>query len=205
MARLAHDIGSGMSIELVAGLGNPGERYSDSRHNTGFLVVDELASRHATDSWVQRRFCDLTSAWLGPRMVLAKPTRFMNRSGEALSWALDHLGIRPEQMLVVLDDIELDLGTLRLRRAGGPGTHNGLRDIYDRIGPDFPRLRIGVRGASAWDDLAEYVLSPFDEAELVTVRRVVKVATDAVECAVLDGIDVAMSRFNGPLQQAPDV
>lgn len=188
-----------MSIELVVGLGNPGERYASSRHNMGFSVVDELAIRHAAQPWVSRSLCDLTSAWLGPRLVLARPSRYMNRSGGPVSWAIDHLDLRSEQMLVVLDDVDLELGILRLRNAGGPGTHNGLRDICDHVGHTFPRLRLGVRGTSSWDDLADYVLSPFAVDELATVRRMIQRAADAIECAVLDGVAAAMSRFNGPL------
>lgn len=187
-----------MGIELVVGLGNPGQRYADTRHNVGFRVVDQLAIRHAGQPWIRRPLCDLTSAWLGPRLVLVKPTQFMNRSGVPVRWAIDLLDLRPDQALVVLDDVDLELGTLRLRRAGGPGTHNGLRDICDVIGEDFPRLRLGVRGGSSWNDLSDYVLAPFSEHEAPAVRRMVHRASNAVECAVLDGIDLAMSRFNGP-------
>ncbi len=187
-----------MSTELIVGLGNPGESYEGSRHNVGFRVVDELARRHSDDPWLGRQLCDLTSAWLGPRLVLAKPMRFMNRSGAPIRWALDHLDLEPEQMLVVLDDVELDLGVLRLRRSGGPGTHNGLRDICDHIGDNFPRLRLGVRGVSSWEDLAEFVLSPFCEGEIRSAEGMIERAADAVECLVVEGVDLAMSRFNGP-------
>jgi PTH1 family peptidyl-tRNA hydrolase len=191
-----------MGVELVVGLGNPGAKYARSRHNIGFRVVDEMAVRHSNAPWFKRPLCTVTTAWLGPRLILAKPSRFMNRSGASVSWALDHLDIEPGQMLVVLDDVDLDLGTLRLRRAGGPGTHNGLRDICNQIGEGFPRLRLGVRGASTWDDLADYVLSEFSVDEAAVADRMIDVAADAVECVVLEEIDLAMSRFNGPIPSA---
>ncbi len=122
----------------------------------------------------------------------------MNRSGEAVEWLLGHLEMEPDQMLVVVDDVDLDLGALRIRPSGGPGTHNGLRDICDRLGDGFPRLRLGVRGDTGWDDLASYVLSPFAEDEVPVAEAMIKNAADAAETAVEDGLLFAMSRFNGP-------
>ncbi|HOC41793.1 MAG TPA: aminoacyl-tRNA hydrolase [Thermoanaerobaculales bacterium] len=191
-------------IELVVGLGNPGERYAATRHNLGYLVVDELASRLRAAPWSHRPLCDVTSAPLGPRLLLARPLTFMNRSGAAAAWLLDHLGLDAPRLLVVLDDVDLDLGTLRLRRSGGPGTHNGLRDICERIGTGFPRLRLGVRGSGPWQNLADYVLSPFADDEQPLARQLVARAADAVETTVREGIDAAMGRFNGPAPVASD-
>jgi len=191
-------------IELVVGLGNPGERYSLTRHNVGYLVVDELARRLHAAPWSQRPLCDVTSAPLGSRLLLARPLTFMNRSGTAVAWLLDHLELEPRQMLVALDDVDLDLGALRLRRSGGPGTHNGLRDICERVGTDFPRLRLGVRGRDGWQDLAGWVLSPFTADEQPLARQLVARAADAAETAVREGLDLAMSRFNGPAAQTVD-
>ncbi len=184
------------SIELVTGLGNPGQRYTASRHNMGFRVVDEMARRHADADWVRRALSDVTTAPLGPRLVLAKPLTYMNRTGSAVDRLLDLLDIEPTQMLVVVDDIDLSLGSLRLRPSGGPGTHNGLRDVCDRIGGSFPRLRVGVRGDCPIGDLSEYVLSPFTEAEQEHLPEIVARAADAVETAIFEGLDRAMDRFN---------
>lgn len=184
------------SIELVTGLGNPGQRYAASRHNIGFRVVDELARRHADADWVRRALSDVTTAPLGPRLVLAKPLTYMNRTGSAVDRLLDLLDIEPTQMLVVVDDIDLSLGSLRLRPSGGPGTHNGLRDVCDRIGGSFPRLRVGVRGDCPIGDLSDYVLSPFTEAEQEHLPEIVARAADAVEMTLLEGLDRAMGRFN---------
>jgi PTH1 family peptidyl-tRNA hydrolase len=188
----------GPGIELVIGLGNPGERYAATRHNMGFLVVDALARRLGAAPWSRRRLCELTSAPFGARLLLAKPLSFMNRSGAAVAWLLDHLDLTPPQMLVVVDDVDLALGSLRLRRSGGPGTHNGLRDVCDRVGGSFPRLRLGVRGGAGWQDLADYVTSPFDDDELPLVRLLVGRAVDAVVTALHHGLETAMLRHNRP-------
>lgn len=191
------------SIELVVGLGNPGEAYAATRHNVGFRVVDEIARRHADCDWMHRALSSVATAGLGPRLVLAKPMTFMNRSGEAVGRLLDLLDLEPRQMLVVLDDIDLPLGTLRLRRSGGPGTHNGLRDVCEWVGRDFPRLRVGVRGDGPTGDLAEYVLSPFTDAEQRQLSGLVVVAADAAETAIVEGLDRAMERFNRSGGPAP--
>jgi PTH1 family peptidyl-tRNA hydrolase len=185
-------------IELVVGLGNPGERYAATRHNMGFLVVDALARRLDAAPWARFAQCALTSAPVGARLLLAKPLSYMNRSGAAVAWLLDHLDLTPPQMLVVVDDVDLDLGSLRLRRSGGPGTHNGLRDVCDRVGGSFPRLRLGVRGRAGWQDLADYVTSPFDADELPLARLLVGRAADAVMTALHDGLETAMLRHNRP-------
>jgi peptidyl-tRNA hydrolase, PTH1 family len=192
------------AIELVVGLGNPGERYAATRHNMGFLVVDAVAGRLAAAPWSHRTLCELTSAPLGARLLLAKPLSYMNRSGAAIAWLLDHLDLAPPQMLVVVDDVDLALGSLRLRRSGGPGTHNGLRDVCDRVGSSFPRLRLGVRGRGGWQNLADYVTSPFEADERPVAEQLVSRAADAVEASVRDGLEQAMARFNRATAEPAD-
>ncbi len=138
-----------MAIEVVLGLGNPGHEYAGTRHNIGFRVVDELARRHGLHDWLQRPSCELAVITARERgwVVLGRPLTYMNRSGVAGRWLVDELGVSPESMLVVVDDIDLPLGSIRLRTSGGPGTHNGLRHLCDTLGNRFPRLRVGVRGA----------------------------------------------------------
>ena len=113
-----------------------------------------------------------------------------------MEWLLAQLGMSVTSMLVVVDDVDLPLGSLRLRRSGGPGTHNGLRDVCERIGSDFPRLRLGVRGSDPWDDLAEYVLSSFEADEESQLAPMIGHAADAVEAVLRDGVESAMNRFN---------
>ncbi len=184
------------AVELVIGLGNPGQRYAGTRHNVGFEVVDELRRRRGAGEW-KRRLDDETAVVVERRaVVLARPLRFMNRSGSVAAALLSELGLEPSTLLVVVDDVDLPLGTLRMRPGGGPGTHNGLRDICDRIGCGFPRLRVGVRGEGTVGDLAEYVLAPFEADEAERARLMVLRACDAVELAIRDGIERAMNRFN---------
>ena len=185
-----------MPIELVLGLGNPGPRYAETRHNVGFRVVDELGFRWGLGSWERYILCDLISLNLGSGVIGAKPMTFMNRSGAALGWLLERFSLEPEQVLVVVDDIDLGIGRLRLRKHGGSGTHNGLRDLCDVAGQSFPRLRVGVRGGEVWDDLAAHVTTPFKNEELEDVAAAVTRAADAVESVITEGLDTAMNRFN---------
>ncbi len=185
-----------MAIELVLGLGNPGERYAETRHNVGFRVVDELASRRGLGPWEAYLLSDLRTLDIGGGVIAAKPMTYMNRSGAALSWLLERFVLKPEQILVVVDDIDLPIGRLRLRKSGGPGTHNGLRDLCEVAGRLYPRLRVGVRGGEVVEDLAEYVTDPFAASELEDVERAIARAADAVEAVITDGLDAAMNVFN---------
>lgn len=189
-----------MPVELVLGLGNPGRQYARTRHNAGFEVADELRRRHGRGPWLSRPRCELSALVLGRLMVLARPLSYMNRSGEVAEELMTELEVDASRLLVVVDDVDLPLGSLRLKASGGPGTHNGLRDICGRIGSGFARLRVGVRGTAVIDDLAEYVLSPFEHDELGASSAAIRRAADAVACAVREGIAPAMNRFN----RAPD-
>lgn len=182
-----------MAVRLVAGLGNPGPRYAHTRHNLGFRVVD-LVGRRWGVSWSTTPCAAIATSARHP--VLVKPLGYMNRSGEALSAVLTGHEISAEDALVVVDDVDLPLGTLRLRPSGGPGTHNGMRDLCEHLGTGFPRLRLGVRGEAPWDDLAAYVLSGFEDAEAPAVERVLTAAADAIELVCRDGVEAAMNRVN---------
>lgn len=185
-----------MAIELVLGLGNPGDRYAQTRHNVGYDVVAEVLRRRGRGPWVARLSSELAVITPGRLVVLARPLGFMNRSGLAAEELLAHFGFKTEDMLVVVDDVDLPLGSLRLRKSGGPGTHNGLRDLCDRVGSGFPRLRVGVRGEEPWTNLADYVLASFTDREQDRVLETVHRAADAVEATLLEGLEPAMNRFN---------
>jgi PTH1 family peptidyl-tRNA hydrolase len=187
-----------MTIDLVLGLGNPGVEYARTRHNAGFQVAETLLERHGLADWLERPLCDLAVVTCGRFVVLGRPTTFMNRSGEAARWLLNELVLTPEQMLVVVDDVDLPLGGLRLRQSGGPGTHNGLRDICAKVGESFRRLRIGVSGKGMSDDLANYVTSPFAASEIEVARAATGRAADAVEMALREGFENAMNIYNRP-------
>jgi PTH1 family peptidyl-tRNA hydrolase len=185
-------------MRLVVGLGNPGPRFRKTRHNVGFMVADELASRWAaTDGRVE---CDawVCEARLGDEtVVVAKPLSFMNRSGavvEALLLAREHTA---RDLVVVLDDLVLDLGGLRVREKGSHGGHNGLRSIIDVLGTeDFARVRVGIRKGEVPADLADFVLSEFPAEDVLVVQEMVGTAADAVECILREGLAPAMNRFN---------
>ena len=187
-----------MTIDLVLGLGNPGDEYASTRHNIGFRVVEEGARRHGVMDWVRHPSCELAVITVGRLVLLSRPLTFMNRSGEAAGRLLGEFELTPESMLAVVDDVDLPLANLRLRRSGGPGTHNGLRSLCEAVGTGFPRLRVGVRGSDTIGDLADYVLSPFSDDEAGAAEGAVERAADAVEVALSDRFEAAMNTFNRP-------
>lgn len=192
-----------MAISAVIGLGNPGTEYEKTRHNVGFRVVDELARRWRVASW-ERRYQALVGQRSGSRpTLLVKPQTFMNLSGDAVARLCRGTGLTPAECLVVLDDVELPLGQLRVRERGGAGTHNGLRSISAAIGDGFPRLRLGVCGAEPWRDLADYVLAEFGSDEAVEAGDMVLRAAACVEMALHAGLARAATHFNRIPDQQP--
>jgi peptidyl-tRNA hydrolase, PTH1 family len=186
-------------MRLVVGLGNPGERYRRTRHNVGFMVVDALAHRAGAPRGAERG-----EAWVVPARVsgedvlLVKPLTFMNRSGAAVDQLLAAEGGLPQDVVVVMDDVALELGTLRVRERGSHGSHNGLRSVIDALGTDeFPRVRVGVAKGELPDGLADYVLSEFPQEDVLVVQEMVGWAADGIECAIGEGVPAAMNRFNG--------
>lgn len=185
-----------MELVAVVGLGNPGAEYERTRHNVGFRVVDELARRFRCGPFQPRPSALVASKPGARRLLLVKPTTYMNRSGLAVAALCREEGLVPAQVLVVVDDVDLPLGQLRLRSRGGPGTHNGLRSVVEAVGESFPRLRLGVRGSEPWTDLAAYVLAPFGEDEEAVAEAMVQRAADCVEEAFFSGLTRAANRFN---------
>lgn len=185
---------------LVVGLGNPGPKYDWTRHNMGFLVIDELAEREKIP--VQKlKFKALTNTVvIGDRSVLLmKPTTYMNLSGGAVGEAARFYKIPPERILVISDDVALPQGKLRIRRSGSAGGHNGLKDIIAHLGGDgFPRIKVGVGGKPHPDsDMADWVLGKFTGQDKKVMEEAIKRAADAVEELLKNGVDQAMSKFNG--------
>lgn len=181
-------------IRLVAGLGNPGTEYVATRHNIGFMVVDQFAAQFGS-TWERSGKWDALSTKCGP-VLLIKPLSFMNRSGYPLFAVAQFYKIAPQQILIVLDDFALPLGRLRLRARGGSGGHNGLESIIVQFGTEeIPRLRIGI-GAAPREGSVDYVLSRFFEEEKPLVRSTIDGAVEAVKCAVDNGLVSAMNNFN---------
>jgi len=161
-------------IKLFVGLGNPGNKYSKTRHNAGFLLLDELAKNEGVAFSRQSRFFgDVAELSMGgERLYLLKPGTFMNRSGQSVSSLMKYYKILPEEILVVHDELDFDVGVVKLKTGGGHGGHNGLRDIIASIGvKDFKRLRIGIGRPGSGKVVADYVLSDFPKADIKRVKE----------------------------------
>jgi peptidyl-tRNA hydrolase, PTH1 family len=185
---------SARQIRLVAGLGNPGPEYAVTRHNVGYMVVDQLAAQFGA-TWERSTKWDALSARCGPTL-LVKPLSFMNRSGYPLFAIAQFYKIEPEEILIVLDDFALPLGRLRLRLGGGAGGHNGLESIIAQFGTEqIPRLRVGI-GAAPREGSVDYVLNSFFEEEKPLVRSTINRAVEAVKYAIDNGLVSAMNIFN---------
>lgn len=185
-------------MAVVIGLGNPGPRYADTRHNAGFRVVEALAER-----WRAAREPDTgeyrwwSGRWAGRTVALVEPLTFMNLSGGAVAAWRERHGLEPEALLAIADDVYLPVGTLRLRAEGSSGGHRGLESIEAALGTRaFARLRVGVGSAGDAERLKEHVLDGFDPDEIEPARAAESQAADAVECWVGEGVIAAMNRYN---------
>ncbi|HEU5116414.1 MAG TPA: aminoacyl-tRNA hydrolase [Isosphaeraceae bacterium] len=185
--------------KLVVGLGNPGSKYEQTRHNIGFELLDRMAQAPPGADF-SRKFDGLLAETEIDfrRVLLLKPLTFMNLSGRSVRQATQFYKIEPADVLVICDDLSLPLGKLRLRPGGSDGGQKGLRDIIAHLGtPDVPRLRIGI-GERGLTDAADFVLSRFRPAEKAAIDESLISASQAVAVWVSQGIDAAMNRFNGP-------
>jgi PTH1 family peptidyl-tRNA hydrolase len=182
---------------LIAGLGNPGREYANTRHNVGFMVVDELARRNG-GSFRGRFSGELADVRLdGQRVALLKPQTYMNESGRSVGAGVRFYKLPPERVLVVHDEVDLELGRLQARLGGGLAGHNGLRSVGQHLGTaEFLRLRVGIGRPQRGDSrpVADWVLSPFDEH--VEVEALVARAADAAEMVARDGLEAAQRAFN---------
>ncbi len=187
-------------MKLLVGLGNPGRRYADTRHNAGFCVADRFAERCGiaftrqvfSGEFGRGRAC-------GIDVGILKPMTFMNLAGRAVAEALQFLPVAnvENDIVVIFDDVDLPFGRLRVRKSGGAGGHQGVADVIARIGrSDFPRLRFGVGRPPAGQDTADYVLERFDTEERERLPALFDTAAEALELLLREGVDVAMNRFN---------
>jgi PTH1 family peptidyl-tRNA hydrolase len=187
-------------MKLIVGLGNPGAKYAATRHNVGWRIVEEVARRAGASAWKAKfdgRVAEIRLA--GQTVAILEPIVFMNRSGGSVRQAADFWKVEPADLLVALDDLNLELGRLRLRPGGSDGGHNGLASVIEHLGHEaFPRLRVGIGPAPPPEEHAAFVLAPFTADERPAVERAVLGAADAAECWVRDGLDEAMNRFNRP-------
>jgi PTH1 family peptidyl-tRNA hydrolase len=187
-------------MKLIVGLGNPGREYRETRHNVGFMVVDEIARRHqlqwsaapsqVPDAFVAKRFG-------GQPVLLAKPLTFMNRSGDVVAALSRYYDVVPGDLLVVVDEVALPFTRLRARPSGSAGGHNGLKSVIERLGTmEFPRLRLGVGRGDARRDLADHVLSTFERGERAELESFIARAADAAEMFAAEGIVKVMNTYN---------
>jgi peptidyl-tRNA hydrolase, PTH1 family len=183
---------------LIVGLGNPGVKYERTRHNCGFIVIDELARRAGRELRTPECQALTTKARLGDvEMILVKPQTFMNLSGVAVAALMKKHEIKASEILIISDDVALPLGQLRIRREGSAGGQNGLKSIIKEIGTQqFPRLRIGIAPDHPVRNLSDFVLGEFSKGERETLHETILKAADAVEVLLQNGIVEAMSKYN---------
>ena len=185
-------------MKVVVGLGNPGPRYASTRHNVGFWVLDRLAERHRWSFSKREYRSHLAHGRLGDEdVVLMKPQTFMNASGEAVDEARRGLGVEPADFVVVYDDLDLDLGRVRVKARSGAGGHHGVESVIEHLATkEFPRVRLGV-GRPTIGEPVEYLLAPPPAAELEVLQSAVSEAADAAEAVIREGVIPAMNRYNG--------
>jgi len=186
-------------VKAIFGLGNPGPRYKGTRHNVGFEVIDYLAAGPGCTPFREKFEAFVSEMKEGDETVLlVKPLTFMNLSGAAIVPLLQFYKIEIEDLLVVVDEVALETGRIRVRPSGSAGGHNGLKSIIGSLGTDaFPRLRIGVGRGETRRDLADHVLAKFDADERSVIDDAIARASDACEAFIDDGVAVAMNKFNG--------
>lgn len=182
---------------LIAGLGNIGEEYNNTRHNIGFSIADELASSNNTKFSLQRLAFVAEYRSRGKGVFVIKPTTYMNLSGKAVRYWMNELNIPQQNLLVVLDDLAIPFGALRLRGKGSDGGHNGLKDVDATLGNNnYARLRFGIGNEFAKGKQVNYVLGKWSVEEMQTLPEKIKTATQAVNSFMFEGIERAMSKYN---------
>lgn len=188
---------------VITGLGNPTLKYSKTRHNVGFDTIDVLAKEHGIKVKKKQFNALIGEGFIGgKKVILVKPMTYMNNSGEAVSEIVKYYKIDPgSELIIISDDLNLDVGVLRIRAKGSAGGHNGLKSIIKCVGTeDFDRVRIGVGKVPEGTDIITHVLTRFSRAEKGVVKQSFEYAAKAVESIISDGIDKTMSKFNGPIK-----
>lgn len=181
---------------IIAGLGNPGKEYTSSRHNSGFMALEFLAER-LNVKLNKLKFNSVYGETFinGEKVMLVKPVTYMNRSGIAIGEIMKFYKVPTENLIVIYDDIDIALGTIRIRPNGSPGTHNGMKSIIQSIGTNFPRIRIGI-GRNENMDLADYVLQKFSPDEKETLKPIIEKAAEAAVEIIENNVESAMQKFN---------
>jgi PTH1 family peptidyl-tRNA hydrolase len=185
-------------VNLIVGLGNPGRKYRLTRHNTGFLVVDELARRNGI-ALGERSYKTRFGRGLikDHEVILAKPLTFMNLSGLAVGRVMEAFNVAERDLIVIQDDVDIDFGRIKIRLRGGPGGHKGIESIRDLLGASgFARIKVGIGRSKGYRNLSDYVLEPFNDGERILLEGIIGRAAESVETLLCEGVQVAMARFN---------
>ncbi len=184
-------------VWLIAGLGNPGSKYSRTRHNIGFIIVEEVADNYKIDLLEKKDGYKIGRGSIeGHKVLLVEPLLYMNLSGPAIQNVFRKSGIQPENLIVVHDDLDMDTGKLRIRKTGSSGGHKGVESIMQTIGSrDFIRVKIGI-GREPGEPAERYVLKKFRKEEMVLIQEAVQKASEAIRSIISEGVDKAMNRYN---------
>lgn len=185
-------------MKIIAGLGNPGAEYAATKHNVGFMFIDALAERLGADRWKTDFEAEIADARIGAeKVLLVKPQTYMNDSGRSLGPLLSYYKLAGEELIVAHDDMDIPAGTIRLRRKGSSGGHNGIKSILAHVGDEnFARVRIGIGRPPAGWTVINHVLAPFSDEDAKKIGEAIDYLLPAVESIVTDGIDYAMNKFN---------
>lgn len=190
---------------IIVGLGNPGKKYENTKHNIGFITLDSLAEKHGIKiNKIKHKALVGEGNVSGQKVLLVKPQTYMNLSGNSVREVMDYYKADPEHLIVIYDDVDIQMGRLRIRKQGSAGTHNGMKSIiYDLQEDGFPRVRIGI-GKDREMPLAGYVLGGFGKEEKTVMENAVNRAVLAVECILDKGIDIAMGEYNRTRQESAE-
>mgnify|MGYP004482104857 FL=1 len=182
---------------VIAGLGNPGKKYENTRHNMGFLTIDRIAEKNDIKvNKIKHRALVGDGFISGHKVLLVKPQTYMNLSGESLREVMNYYNVDIEDIIVIYDDFDIETGSLRIRKKGSAGSHNGMKSVIYQLKNDgFPRVRVGI-GKSGSLDWKDFVLGKVGGAESDAISQAISNAADAVECMISKGIDIAMNKYN---------
>ena len=185
-------------LYIIVGLGNPGDKYEKTRHNVGFNVIDLLAKEYSIDVSKLKHKALIGEGRVGTeKVILVKPMTYMNLSGESVVDICNYYNVYLENVIVIYDDIDLDVGKIRIRKKGSGGTHNGMRSIIKCLGSnEFPRVRVGISKPKNGQDLADFVLSRFAKEDEKSLNESFENAVAAIDCAIRQDLDLAMNRYN---------
>ncbi len=182
---------------IIIGLGNPGKKYENTRHNMGFIAIDRLAEKHNIQvDKIKFKALVGDGRIAGQKVLLVKPQTYMNLSGESVREVANYYKVNTNDIIVIYDDLDLPLGHIRIRKSGSAGTHNGMKSVVYQLRSDqFPRIRIGI-GGNGDEDIINYVIGGFKKEEVKILEDTVDNVVSAIECAISESLDIAMNRYN---------